>query len=218
MYGDLTELSNLQTAIWGDKSFSSTSITTTGRIKDSQIDVTKVLFRSPRAVQDLFQLTILPLTLISLVVFRLTAYTKDLLLLLLLGGSSGTAAASNNGMLQEATTGTAHFFFGSWMTTTASSTTTSMVGHAILDAFIVFITLFVLLALPLTKIMLTERDQQLARGVRDACHIVHRNRVSSSAIGDDTNNESISVVVVILGLLHVNNVAKKLLQTSETPQ
>ena len=62
---------------------------------------------------------------------------------------------------------------------------------------------YVALALPATRVILCERDDQLADGIRAAC---------KSAVGDKKEN---ATVVAVLGLLHVNGVAKRLLQQDE---
>jgi hypothetical protein len=179
------ELFDLQTAIWGDRKLRHTTTATAGSmLGDAQIDVGKVLFRNPRATQDLCLSTILPLMIISISVYALMSYTKYLLLSLLLG--------------------------------TTSHNVTSIFEHALLYTTI-SIALLVLLALPLTKIMLTERDQHLARGIRDACQVVQSKRIPSGATSDETYHGNAPAIVVILGLLHVNNVAKQLLLKPGAP-
>jgi hypothetical protein len=73
------------------------------------------------------------------------------------------------------------------------------------------------LALPLTQVVLCERDDVLANGIRTACrHAKTRSapKTSPTDIVQGTSNDdddSAVVVVAILGLLHVNGVAQRLL-------
>ena len=63
---------------------------------------------------------------------------------------------------------------------------------------------YVLVALPTSRIILSERDDQLAKGIEDACKFASEKR---SGANDDDNGGR---VVCVLGFLHVNGVAKKL--------
>jgi len=180
------ELFDLQTAIWGDSKLRRSTTATTGTLPgNAQIDVGNVLFRNPRATQDLCLSTILPLMIISISVYTLMSYIKYSLLSLLLGSTSPNV--------------------------------TSIFEHALLYTTS-SLALLVLLALPLTKIMLTERDQHLARGIRNACQVVQRKRFPSGVSSDETHNGNAPTIVVIVGLLHVNNVAKQLLLKPSAPQ
>jgi hypothetical protein len=62
------------------------------------------------------------------------------------------------------------------------------------------------LALPLTQVVLCERDDVLANGIRTAC----RHATSDIIVQNNSNDDSAVVVVAILGLLHVNGVAQRL--------
>lgn len=67
---------------------------------------------------------------------------------------------------------------------------------------------YVALALPATRLILCERDDQLSRGIQAACRIAaskHKNLQNSAS--SETNGR----VVAVLGLLHVNGVAQRLL-------
>jgi pheromone shutdown protein TraB len=57
---------------------------------------------------------------------------------------------------------------------------------------------YLLVALPAVRVVLCERDEQLVHGIREACRLSEKGRV-----------------VAILGLLHVNGVAKQLLTASK---
>jgi pheromone shutdown protein TraB len=63
---------------------------------------------------------------------------------------------------------------------------------------------FILLALPAVRVILRERDEYLERGIRAAC------RLAASKSESDQGR-----VVAVLGLLHVNGVAKRLVDKGE---
>ena len=68
----------------------------------------------------------------------------------------------------------------------------------ILSLFVVFLG-YVFVALPAVKVILRERDVQLSDGIREACHIAAKKQDAGR-------------VVAVLGLLHVNGVAKRLME------
>ena len=159
------------------------------------------LTRSDAARRDLLRLTLAPLLLLQLVNVALTQGIGHLLLLtpvgdadLLSTAAATTAAATSN---------------------TASSLLTSSGGGVVGDAdFITSVAVALAhasvcvlgcltVALPATRVVLRERDDQLAEGIRAAC------RHTSSS----TSNKR---VVAVLGLLHVNGVAQRLRTTRTT--
>lgn len=75
------------------------------------------------------------------------------------------------------------------------------VGMDILSSLVVLLMGYVGLALPATRIILCERDDALADGIRSACQTAPKG----------------GRVVAVLGLLHVNGVAKRLLSSTSLP-
>lgn len=61
---------------------------------------------------------------------------------------------------------------------------------------------YLCLALPAARVILRERDDVLARGIRTACRVASSSR---------TKNNKNARIVAVLGLLHVNGVAQRLL-------
>ena len=59
-------------------------------------------------------------------------------------------------------------------------------------------------ALPASRVILRERDDRLAQGIRDACHVATRKAPNGGR------------VVAVLGLLHVNGVAQRLLDMDQS--
>ena len=68
----------------------------------------------------------------------------------------------------------------------------------IVSLFVVFLG-YIFVALPAVKVVLRERDAQLSDGIREACQIAAEKQDSGR-------------VVAVLGLLHVNGVARRLLE------
>lgn len=78
------------------------------------------------------------------------------------------------------------------------------VGMDVVSSILVLLLGYVALALPATRVILCERDDQLTEGIRAACRSATENGANDNAR-----------VVAVLGLLHVNGVAKRLLQQQE---
>ena len=70
----------------------------------------------------------------------------------------------------------------------------------------IFTSLYMSLALPAVKVILRERDDILAHNIRQACELAMANNPTHQGR-----------VVAVLGLLHVNGVAERLLQEKESP-
>jgi len=98
---------------------------------------------------------------------------------------------------------------GSLMVDLASSMTledwNSFAGDVVFEvvssALVLFLG-FMFVALPTSKVILSERDDQLTKGIEDACRF---------AAEKNTNGEG-GRVVCVLGLLHVNGVARQILK------
>jgi len=71
---------------------------------------------------------------------------------------------------------------------------------------IVLILFYIFLAIPTSRVIISERDQHLANGIRTACHALVDESVKVSC---EQNNQHI---VAVLGMLHVNGVARHLLE------
>lgn len=63
---------------------------------------------------------------------------------------------------------------------------------------------YLAVALPASRVILRERDDRLAQGIRDACHVATRKAPNGGR------------VVAVLGLLHVNGVAQRLLDMDQS--
>lgn len=70
---------------------------------------------------------------------------------------------------------------------------------------------YISVALPAARVVLRERDDQLTAGIQQACRLA----VGGKGSG---NNNSTPKVVAVLGLLHVNGVAQRILSSSAPPQ
>ncbi|CAB9497135.1 expressed unknown protein [Seminavis robusta] len=69
------------------------------------------------------------------------------------------------------------------------------------------------LAVPVTKVILAERDDQLTRGIQAACRLAKKDSNASSQQQSPDNDSSPGRVVAVLGLLHLNGVAQRLLNS-----
>ena len=74
---------------------------------------------------------------------------------------------------------------------------------------------YVFLALPLVRVIIHERDDQLARGVAAACQQVRTNTEHKNKKGQEEFDTIDKRVVAVLGLLHVNGVTERLLKDAK---
>lgn len=156
-----------------------------------QVQLLPVLLRNEGAIQDLIRL-ILPSTGLVYVVSRLVAAAL---------GADEIDAESYNMILSSVTT--------TMMTEDTMSTTTAAAGtipfsmvvelvrdvlsHLIVSGMVVSTGFLALV--PVVKVILTERDEILANGIRSACRRAGKG----------------GHVVAVLGLLHVNGVARRMI-------
>ena len=181
------EASALKTALLGNHEGNHHSVT-----------LPAFLTRSDAARKDLLRLTVAPLLLLQL--FNV-AFSQGLGYLLLSVDPAMAASSSE--------TSTA-LMMDSFFTTSASASTNPdpVSSLAILLANAVFVTAgYVSIALPATRVVLRERDDQLTKGIRAACRQI---------VGSDDQKKNVTQspkrVVAVLGLLHVNGVAQRLLE------
>jgi hypothetical protein len=71
---------------------------------------------------------------------------------------------------------------------------------------------YISVALPAARVVLRERDDQLTAGIQQACRLA----VQSKGRLGKTNNSAPPKVVAVLGLLHVNGVAQRILSSSSS--
>lgn len=150
-------------------------------LRPFQVNMGQVLTRNKAVVQELLKLTLPPMSLALL---------------------AGTVADHIVTLLFPQTQPQI-----SWWTLVQDFSIPEMfqsVGMDVISSVLVLLLGYVALALPATRVILCERDDQLTEGIRAAC----RNAVSS---GEKENVR----VVAVLGLLHVNGVAKRLLQQQD---
>lgn len=161
-----------------------------------QVDMKRTLFRNTNVVKDLARL-ILPTLLfveagnvaLGLVLQDMGPsvdfkWMDDMILLLDLSSSSSPSFILN---------------LNDW------SVLATEIVFEILSSGIALLLGLLLIALPISRVILTERDEQLARGINVACHIA----------SSKTNDNQGGRVVAVLGMLHVNGVAKRILFPSD---
>ncbi len=148
---------------------------------DSQLDMRRALVRNKDVVLDLVRLTLPTLLLVE---------SANLFLGSFFNGSNDIGIDVTFTMVDLASIMTASDWFD--------------LAIEFLSSVISLFLGYILVALPTSKIILSERDDQLAKGIDDACHFVSK-RYS------DRNDGKRGRVVCVLGFLHVNGVANKLL-------
>jgi len=79
--------------------------------------------------------------------------------------------------------------------------------HVSLSATII-ISSFILIVLPLVQVVIYERDDQIASGIAATCTLLQQRNQSSDC------DEYTPRVVAVLGLLHVNGIVKRLMESS----
>jgi len=159
---------------------------------NEQLDMGKALFRNKDMMTDLARIT--------LPSFAFVTVANNMLWNMLNVMADTPAFASDDNYASIMMDLSATMSFRDW-----GLLATDVSMEFISSAFLLFLG-YVLVALPTARLILTERDDQLAKGIEDACKV---------AAGKYSSNESSNNggrVVAILGFLHVNGVAKKMIQ------
>jgi len=168
-----------------------------------QVNMGKVLLRDSSAMKDLIQLTMTPLLALS-VLFFIMNLTR----------------AGDIGMLE-------HLRYGLSIGLTfpeSSSFTASIIQDILWElgsSIMVLVLGYIFLAIPVGKVIIHERDDQLARGVAAACQEIALNRSYNHKDGENLSESDKDEqtpngrVVAVLGLLHVNGVTKRLLEEND---
>jgi len=192
---------DLTSAIWGSSTENNNNnkkLIQSQQQSLSQIDMGKILTRNPPVRRDVISLTLPPLILVFSFIFILDYIFTN-----------GNGAANSANTLQLHST-TQHILMSD-----ASSSSFSMgeflISHitSLFREFLILSLGYVLIALPASQVIITERDEILTSGISQACQYVVS---SSSSLQEEEENNERNIVVAVLGLLHVNGVAKRLLQ------
>lgn len=164
--------------------------------KGLQIELSRVLFRNKDVMIDLFRL-LLPTFLFIQIVAIITMLVND-------------SSTIENTIVDLAPMLT----MSDWIHLIYD------IGMEIIMSVLIVFVGYIILALPSVRIILSERDGQLTNAIHAACRVAKEKRnksrsTHSSRNIDSTSTESNARVVAILGLLHVNGVAKRLLIDDE---
>jgi len=179
----------LQTAVLGDRLLPN----------DTQISLPTVLIRNKGAITDLARLALSPILIATIfavsvgMIFHLPLYAEQESIDLLMGHTTTTSPL-----------------------TTFDERLPILIK--IISSFVtevlVFTAGYTVLALPASKVIIHERDICLANEIHKACHDIG---ISSSSLPPEHQKQKNqqyqqpSTIVAVLGLLHVNGVAKQLL-------
>jgi pheromone shutdown protein TraB len=85
----------------------------------------------------------------------------------------------------------------------AMETQAETLVHISSSAIFILVSYF-FIVLPVVKVVISERDDQIASGISSACALMQRN--------NSERKGSVARIVAVLGLLHVNGVAKRLVE------
>lgn len=199
-YGELSN--QLIGAIWGmnnDKTSRSEWI--------PQIDMGKALIRDQSAIQDLVRLTLPPLVLAEVLAYLFNSLVFNAMnaiqdpLASVEVGSMVTTPTLEDGLIL-------HNFISGTLPMLATEVATTI--------FFLFV-VYILIALPAAKLVLIERDEPLANGIKIACQLAAEKSLQMRKNDDNTptNLSSHNRVVAVVGLLHVNGIVQRLLHGEE---
>ena len=163
---------------------------------DFQVDMRKALIRNKAVVLDLVRLTLPTFLFIESVNILLGSMFDDF---------AKMDAVDSNSL--DFDLGTIMVDLASTMTSSDWCALAGDITFEILSSCLVLFLGYILVAVPTSKIILSERDNQLAKGIDDACKFASTKLL-------DRGESDCGRVVCVLGFLHVNGVAKKLLQQS----
>ncbi len=146
---------------------------------ENDLDMTKALFRNPKVTMDLIRLTLPSILLVEAVNIGVgqngsgpSAFYPSLVFDLLPSSNIPDLISIAGGLLFELISSAILLFLG-----------------------------YIIVALPTVKVILTERDEQIAKGIDDACTRVAERYEDSHRIGR---------VVCVVGFLHVNGILKRI--------
>jgi hypothetical protein len=169
---------------------------------DYQVVVPQVMTRNSVVVQELLRLLIPPvlatqltLNIVNTVLFPVLDGNIESSLSYATADTTATSVMLTTSLAMDATAMNGGGFVdpARWCL--------DMLPHAALLTFFLT-TAYALLAVPVTQLILAERDEQLTRGIQAACRLVSEKRGEKGR------------VVAVLCLLHVNGVAQRMLQGS----
>ena len=191
----------LRTALVGDPTLRPTN----------QVNVGQVMTRNVAVIQELSRLMVPPVLLTQL---TLTIFNDILLPAIpiepaLAETSAAQVSSMPSSFLWDPTTLSLNF---------NSLDPVALVMDALPHVIVLTIMLsisYALLAVPVAQVILYERDDQLTDGIRSACRLA-----ASKHQGSRGSDESGSPgrVVAVLGLLHINGVAQRLLATEQSSE
>lgn len=198
----------------------------------TSVNLLSFLTRSTASVMELLRLIVVPMAILSIVYFGIAVVWASAWELAI---STPTEIASSwwlfsaaspaelpdirGGILAAVSPFHAETEGGSNLVSTAmTTTTTAMLWN---NSILFMLLLYHSLVLPATQVVLRERDEHLADGIRTACQqysqqpISNNNDANKNSFVDTSQQQDEELVVVaVLGFLHVNGVAQRLLQNS----
>jgi len=166
-----------------------------------QLDMGRTIVRDKDVVMDLIRSTLPSLLFIEFITAAINASLEHLF---------GSGGGDGDGIYLATLSFNAIFDMTALMTTNDSMNNGIDLLLNIITSVLAIFLGYTAVVLPMVRIILTERDDQLARGVSAACYIA-----AEKASRDEEENQGGGRVVAVLGLLHLNGVAKRLIDTFE---
>jgi pheromone shutdown protein TraB len=155
-------------------------------IRNHQLSLIGFLSRSPAAVSELMRLIFAPYLGLQALYWLMTS-----------------VFTSNVGLVDDAAS--------TALLDTASTNPDPLLSLAVMASNFSFLLFcYLAVALPATRVIIRERDDRLTEGIQAACRLAAI-RVAAENKDGSSSSSSKGRVVAVLGLLHVNGVAKRLL-------
>ena len=166
----------------------------------SQVNMGRVLLRDKSAFKDLSQLMLSPLLAVTIVFLAMNMM------------SSSSSQESIDVAVQSTTN--IDLFNVQVSRVSIENACTYFLSEFVSSAAVLLFG-YVFLAIPLVRIIIHERDDQLARGVAAACQQVCANTEQKQNDAQERLGNMNKRVVAVLGLLHVNGVTERLLKDTK---
>jgi hypothetical protein len=172
---------------------------------NQQVQITRVMTRNRGAIQDLIRLTIPPLVLTQLLSVSLTNVLYGMEATGMVSSPLASSPQSSSSLVMLA--GTLSPTSMPVDTFLASFLVADILPHFLVSGLILALS-YILLVLPAVSVILAERDDILTSGIQAACREASSKHCNKDALRPGR-------VVAVLGLLHVNGVAARLLSSSQ---
>lgn len=193
------EAAALQTAVLGNDEF-----------RPQQVSLPAFLTRSQAALQEMVRSTLPSFLLLQTFVASANTAAERLVLNPVVAAASAFATDSASATASLPPAQDLVLQQADMLTSAASATANSAsLGLAVFNVAILVMT-YLSVALPGARVVIRERDERLTAGIQQACRLAVQEK--------GTTNSTPPKVVAVLGLLHVNGVAQRILSSWAPPE